>query len=77
MEYYSLKGSPSLKSKNGKGFKIVYVDPNTSTDSTFDNKDLLKSYGMEYLPYSRYIKYVKGVPHAWGWIVWDGLLLMP
>lgn len=72
MEYYSLKGSPSLKSKNGKGFKIVYVDPNTSTDSTFDNKDLLKSYGMEYLPYSRYIKYVKGVPHAWGWIVWDG-----
>ena len=71
-EYYNLQGSPQLKTKNGKGFKIVYVDPNTSTDSTFENKDLMKQYGMEYLPYNRFIKYAKGVPHAWGWIVWDG-----
>ena len=71
-EYYDLQSSSPLKTKNGKGFKIVYVDPNTSTDSTFDNKELMKEYGMEYLPYNRFIKYAKGVPHAWGWIIWDG-----
>ena len=27
---------------------------------------------MEYLPYNRYIRNVKGVPNAWGWIIWDG-----
>ena len=71
-EYYDIKQAVALKTKKGKGFRVVYVDPKTSTDSTFENKELMKEYGMEYLPYNRYIKYVQGVPHAWGWIVWDG-----
>jgi len=72
-EYYELATNDSiLKTKNGKGFKLVYVDPNLSTDDTFTNKDLMKKYGMEYLPYSRYIRNIKGVPNAWGWIIWDG-----
>ena len=71
-EYYQLSGGQPLKTKNGKGFKIVYVDPNLSTDNTYDNKDLMKKYGMEYLPYNKFIKYAKGVPHAWGWVIWDG-----
>ena len=72
-EYYQLATNQNvLKTKNGKGFKLVYVDPNASTDSTFDNKDLMKKYGMEYLPYNRYIRNIQGVPQAWGWIVWDG-----
>ena len=72
-EYYELTTSSApLKTKNGKGFTLVYVDPNASTDDTFQNKELMKKYGMEYLPYSRYIRNIKGVPNAWGWIVWDG-----
>jgi hypothetical protein len=72
-EYYELATNDSvLRTKNGKGFKLVYVDPNMSTDSTFDNKELMKKYGMEYLPYNRYIRNIQGVPKAWGWIVWDG-----
>jgi hypothetical protein len=71
-EYYKLGGGTPLKTKNGKGFQVVYVDPKLSTDNTFDNKELMKSYGMEYLPYNRFIKYAKGVPHAWGWVIWDG-----
>lgn len=72
-EYYELATNDSiLKTKNGKGFKLVYVDPNLSTDNTFNNKELMKKYGMEYLPYSRYIRNIKGVPNAWGWIIWDG-----
>ena len=72
-EYFALATNDSvLKTKNGKGFKLVYVDPNASTDSTINNKELMKKYGMEYLPYSRYIRNIKGVPNAWGWIVWDG-----
>ena len=72
-EYYQLSTNQNvLKTKNGKGFKLVYVDPNTSTDNTFNNKELMKKYGMEYLPYNRYIRNIQGVPQAWGWIVWDG-----
>jgi hypothetical protein len=72
-EYYELAANSSvLKTKNGKGFKLVYVDPNASTDNTFDNKELMKKYGMEYLPYNRYIRNIHGIPQAWGWIVWDG-----
>lgn len=72
-EYFELATNDSiLKTKNGKGFKVVYVDPNISTDSTFENKELMRKYGMEYLPYNRYIRNVKGVPNAWGWIIWDG-----
>lgn len=72
-EYYQLKSNDSiLKTKNGKGFKLVFVDPNASTDSTFDNKELMKKYGMEYLPYNRYIRNVRGIPQAWGWVIWDG-----
>ena len=72
-EYYELATNDSiLKTKNGKGFKLVYVDPNLSTDDTFINKDLMKKYGMEYQPYNRYIRNIKGVPNAWGWIIWDG-----
>ena len=41
-EYYELATNSSvLKTKNGKGFKLVYVDPNVSTDNTFDNKELV------------------------------------
>ena len=71
-EYYALSANDMLKTKNGKGFKLLYVDPRMSTDDTFANKDLLKRYGMEYLPYNRYIRNIQGVPQAWGWIVWDG-----
>ena len=71
-EHYELARSEGLKTKNGKGFSLVYVDPKQSTDNTYDNKELMKKYGMEYFPYNRYIKYVKGVPHAWGWVIWDG-----
>ena len=72
-EYYELATNDSiLKTKNGKGFKLVYVDPNASTDNTFNNKELMKKYGMEYLPYNRYIRNVQGVPQAWGWIIWNG-----
>jgi hypothetical protein len=71
-EYYELAANELLKTKNGKGFKLVYVDPNLSTDDTFANKELMKKYGMEYLPYNRYIRNIRGVPQAWGWIVWDG-----
>ena len=71
-EYYELAANELLKTKNGKGFKLVYVDPNLSTDNTFNNKELMKKYGMEYLPYNRYIRNVKGVPQSWGWIIWDG-----
>lgn len=70
-EYYSLAAN-ALKTKRGKGFKLVYIDPYASTDSTIDNKDLMKKYGLEYLPYNRYIRTLSGVPKAWGWIVWDG-----
>lgn len=71
-EYYELAANELLKTKNGKGFKLVYVDPNLSTDNTFNNKALMKKYGMEFLPYNRYIRNVQGVPNAWGWIIWDG-----
>lgn len=72
-EYFELATNNSvLKTKNGKGFKLVYVDPNLSTDSTFDNKDMLRKYGMEYLPYNRYIRNIRGIPNAWGWIIWEG-----
>lgn len=71
-EYYELAANELLKTKNGKGFKLVYVDPSLSTDDTFANKELMKKYGMEYLPYNRYIRNIQGVPQAWGWIVWDG-----
>lgn len=70
-EYYQL-GSVPLKTKNGKDFQLVYVDPKVSTDSAFENKELMKKYGMEYLPYNRYIRNVYGVPHAWGWLIWNG-----
>lgn len=71
-EYYELASNNLLKTKGGKGFTLVYVDPNASTDSTYENKGLMKQYGMEYLPYSRYLRGLKGVPNAWGWIVWEG-----
>ena len=72
-EYYQLATNQNvLKTKNGKGFKLVYIDPNASTDNTFNNKELMKKYGMEYLPYNRYIRNIQGIPQAWGWIVWDG-----
>lgn len=72
-EYYQLATNDSmLKTKRGKGFKLVYVDPNASTDSTLEHKELMKKYGMVYLPYSKYLIGVKGIPNAWGWIVWDG-----
>ena len=71
-EYYELASNNLLKTKGGKGFTLVYVDPNASTDSTYDNKELMKRYGMEYLPYNRYIRGIQGVPKAWGWIVWEG-----
>lgn len=71
-EYYELAANELLKTKNGKGFKLVYIDPNLSTDNTFNNKELMKKYGMEYLPYNRYIRNIQGVPNAWGWIIWDG-----
>ena len=70
-EYYNV-GQVNLSTKNGKDFTIVYIDPKTSTDDIYANKDMLKSYGMEFLPYNRYIKYVKGVPYAWGWVIWKG-----
>lgn len=54
--------------KTGKNPLLVYVDPKTSTDNTFDVKDKFKEYGMEYIP-SKLGKYA---PHAWGWILWDG-----
>lgn len=72
-EYFELATNKNpLQTKKGKGFTLVYVDPNLSTDSTFENKELMKKYGMEYLPYARYIRGIRGVPNAWGWIVWDG-----
>lgn len=72
-EYYELATNKSvLKTKNGKGFKLVYIDPDLSTDDTRSNKELMKKYGMEYLPYNRYIKNIKGIPNAWGWVIWDG-----
>lgn len=54
--------------KTGKSPLLVYIDPKTSTDNTFDVKDEFKEYGMEYLP-SKLGKYA---PHAWGWILWNG-----
>lgn len=70
-EYYDVKPM-KLKTRSGKDFTLVYVDPATSTDNTYQNRELMKKYGMEYLPYNRYIKYVEGVPKAWGWLVWKG-----
>lgn len=72
-EYFQLaRNKTPLQTKSGKGFKLIYVDPELSTDSTFDNKELLKKYHMEYLPYNRYIRNIPDIPKAWGWIVWDG-----
>ena len=71
-EYYELAANELLKTAKGKGFKVIYVDPDASTDSTFNNKDLMKKHGMEYLTYNRYIRNAQGVPKAWGWIIWDG-----
>lgn len=74
-EYFQLANTSILKTKNGKEFQIVYVDPKLSTDPTFDvpqNQELLKKYGAEWLPRNNYIKYAKGVPHAWGWVIWKG-----
>lgn len=74
-EYYQLANSGLLSTKNGKNFTIVYVDPKKSTDQTYgneENKALLKKYGAEWLPGNNYIKYAKGVPHAWGWVIWKG-----
>jgi hypothetical protein len=75
-EYFQLaaNGTP-LKTRNGKGFKLIYVDPEASTDQTYknpNNQSILKKYGMEFLPYNRYIKNMQGIPNAWGWVVWDG-----
>lgn len=70
-EYYDVKPM-KLKTRSGKDFTLVYVDPATSTDDTYHNRELMKKYGMEYLPYNRYIKYVEGVPKAWGWLIWKG-----
>lgn len=75
-EFFQLavNGTP-LKTRNGKGFKLIYVDPEASTDQTFknvENQDKLKKYGMEFLPYNRYIKNLGGIPNAWGWVIWDG-----
>ena len=80
LEYFQLgTNDVPLKTKNGKDFTIVYVDPDASTDSTagstgvdFQNRELLKSYGMVWLPKYRYIMYVKGVPNTWGWVIWKG-----
>lgn len=75
-EYFQLaaNGTP-LKTKKGKGFSLVYVDPDKSTDTTFknpENQAKMKKYGMEFLPYNRYIKNIEGIPNAWGWVLWDG-----
>ena len=75
-EYFQLavNGTP-LKTKNGKGFQIIYVDPQASTDKTYKNptnQNILKKYGMEFLPYNRYLKNAEGIPNAWGWLVWNG-----
>ena len=56
-------------SKAGKSFLLVYIDPKTSTDSTYDAKEKFKEYGMVYLPNAINSKYM---PHTWGWILWDG-----
>jgi hypothetical protein len=56
-------------SKAGKSFLLVYVDPKSSTDSTFDAKEKFKEYGMQYLPSIIKSQYI---PHAWGWVLWDG-----
>jgi len=57
------------QTKTGKNPLLVYVDPKASTDNTFNLKDKLKEYGMEWLP-SKLGKYV---PHAWGWVIWPDL----
>lgn len=54
--------------KTGKNPLLIFVDPKTSTDNTFEFKDKFKEYGMVYLP-SKLGKYV---PHAWGWVLWNG-----
>ena len=54
--------------KTGKNPLLIYIDTKTSTDNTYELKDKLKEYGMEYLP-SKLGKYA---PHSWGWILWNG-----
>lgn len=74
-EYFQLANTPILKTKNAKEFQVIYIDPKLSTDPTFgspQNQEIVKKYGAEWLPYNRFIKYAKGVPHAWGWVVWKG-----
>lgn len=68
-EYYKLN-SVTFKSKKGNGYTIVYVDPKTSTDSTYENRELLKKYRMVWLPNT--LKFVRNVPYAWGWVIWEG-----
>ena len=58
----------AYNTKTGKNPLLIFVDPKTSTDNTFEFKDKFKEYGMVYLP-SKLGKYV---PHAWGWVLWNG-----
>lgn len=59
----------TYRSKAGKSFLLVYVDPKSSTDNTFNAKETFKQYGMQYLPSVIKSQYI---PHAWGWVLWDG-----
>lgn len=54
--------------KTGKNPLLIYIDPKTSSDNTFESKEKFKEYGMDYLPN----KLGKYAPHAWGWILWNG-----
>ena len=75
-EIYQLANTEKLRNpKTGKEFYCVYIDPKTSTDQTYgneENKKLIMSYGAEWLPYNKREKMTSGVPHAWGWIIYDG-----
>ena len=57
------------QTKTGKNPLLVFIDNKESTDDTYQLKDKLKEYGMEWLP-SKLGKYA---PHSWGWIIWPDM----
>lgn len=67
-ETFELRNKHYSIRDGSNGFTLIYVDPKSSTDNIYDSKELLKQYGLTWIPSK--IKRTDA-PKAWGWILWD------
>jgi hypothetical protein len=58
--------------KAGKTYTIIYIDKKTSSEIPYEERERLKQYGAEYLPYNKWLKSNRYLPQTWGWVLWDG-----